>query len=115
MPLDCRCAGCGQLRSQRDPTKWCSFCFHFSYDERYTMIKVSKSFVVDGVDIYIQAEGGSAKEALAIVEAAGEELGAAPPDDTAKGAKRPRRTKAEMDAAKAAAAANGAPAQPVLP
>jgi len=65
---------------------------------------LSKIVVVDGVEISVSAEGGSAKEALSIIDAAAEELGAAPapPEGAAKGEGRKRRTKAEMDAARAA-------------
>jgi len=73
---------------------------------------LSKIVVVDGVEISVSAEGGSAKEALSIIDAAAEELGAAPapPEGAAKGEGRRRRTKAEMDAARAAlASAAGTP------
>ena len=75
---------------------------------------LSKIVVVDGVEISVSAEGGSAKEALSIIDAAAEELGAAPapPEGAAKGEGRRRRTKAEMDAARAALAAAGGVERP---
>jgi hypothetical protein len=75
------------------------------------MIQVSKKIIVDGEPIIVTADGGSWAEALSLVEAAAEELGAAPvASAAAEGGpkKRGRRTKAEMEAAKAAAAAAGA-------
>ena len=72
---------------------------------------LSKIVVVDGVEISVSAEGGSAKEALSIIDAAAEELGAAPApaEGAGKGEGRKRRTKAEMDAARAALAPAAAP------
>ena len=88
------------------------------------MIRIAKEAVVDGVTYQISAEGGSAKEALSIVDAAAEELGAAPAGAAprAPGA-RGRRSKAEMEAARAAAAGvtpieqhiEATPASPPLP
>lgn len=77
------------------------------------MIRVAKVFVVDGVEINVSAEGGSAREALAIVEGEAESLGAAPRGNGAP-ATRTRRTKAELEAAKSAASAP-APAAASLP
>jgi len=65
-------------------------------------IRISKICLVDGVEINVSAEGGSAKEALSYVENACDELGAAPGGVAAT--KRSRRTKAEMEAARTAAA-----------
>ena len=67
-------------------------------------IRISKIFVVDGEEINVSAEGGSAKEALAIIEQEAETLGPAPRGAGNGGlAKtRTRRTKAELEAAKAA-------------
>jgi hypothetical protein len=75
------------------------------------MIRVEKHIVVDGQTLKLSAEGGSAKEALAIIEREADDLGAAPsgPNGVAPAAvasgKRARRTKAEMEAARAAAGA----------
>ena len=67
------------------------------------MIRISKIFVVDGEEINVSAEGGSAKEALAIVEQEAETLGPAPRAGNGGIAKtRARRTKAELEAARAA-------------
>ena len=77
------------------------------------MIAISKIVKVDGEDVNITCEGVSAREALELCDAAAEELGAAPPSEAPAGSKkRGRRTKAEMDAARAAAASAGAPAGP---
>lgn len=73
------------------------------------MIRISKICLVDGVEINISAEGGSAKEALSYVENACDELGAAPGGVPTSGAKRTRRTKAEMEAARTAASELGSP------
>lgn len=70
-------------------------------------VRVAKVVVVDGVDVNISAEGGSAAEALAIVEREAEDIGAAPDAGATNGAakgSRKRRTRAEMDAARAGAA-----------
>lgn len=78
---------------------------------------LSKIVVVDGVEISVSAEGGSAKEALSIIDAAAEELGAAPApaEGAGKGEGRKRRTKVEMDAARAALAPAAAPGGAALP
>ena len=66
-------------------------------------IRISKIYVVDGEEVNVSAEGGSAKEALAIVEQEAEALGPAPRAKAAGPAgTRVRRTKAELEAAKAA-------------
>lgn len=68
------------------------------------MIRVSKLIVVDGEELNVSAEGGSAKEALAMVDHEAEALGAAPRAAALakNGATRTRRTKAELEAARAA-------------
>lgn len=84
-------------------------------------IRISKIYVVDGEEVNVSVEGGSAKEALATIEQEAETLGPAPRARAVGPAgTRTRRTKAEMDAAKAAQE-NGAippraePAHPVGP
>ncbi len=83
-------------------------------------IIVTRVYKIDGILTEITASGGSAKEALAIVIDAADELGAAPagiPGAAAESAKpadkRVRRTKAEIEADEAKArAANTPPALP---
>lgn len=70
-------------------------------------VTVARVFLVDGVEVQVQCEGGSAKEAYVYVQQAAEELGAAPngPSEAAADkAKRKRRTKAEIAADEATAA-----------
>lgn len=80
-------------------------------------VRVRKVVVVDGAEISIEAEGGSAKEALAAVEHEAEELGAAPSNGAVAGSRK-RRTKAELEAAKTAADSpapySGPPDQPAM-
>lgn len=77
------------------------------------MVKVERVYVVDGMDTGISYEAGSAKEALAFITAAAEELGAAPRSGAvrvtaggeAPGTGRVRRTKEQIAADEAAAKA----------
>lgn len=69
------------------------------------MIRVAKIVVVDGAEVQVSAEHESPQTALLAVNAAASALGAAP-EAPSSGKKPPnRRSKAEMDAARAAAAA----------
>ena len=55
-------------------------------------LRMSRSVVVDGIEHFIIAEGGSGKECLSIIAAIAEEIGAAPmaaPTSTTKGRGRP--------------------------
>lgn len=82
------------------------------------MIRISKIYLVDGEEVNVSAEGGSAKEALAIIEQEAETLGPAPRAKAPGPAgTRARRTKAEMDAAKAAQESGAIPprAEPAHP
>lgn len=82
-------------------------------------IRISKIYVVDGEEVNVSAEGGSAKEAFAIIEQEAETLGPAPRAKAAGPAgTRTRRTKAELDAARVAAGGvpvGPEPAHPVGP
>lgn len=83
-------------------------------------VRVGGIFTVDGSEIQILCEGGSAKEAYAALLGYAEELGGvvAPPENAANGAdkkQRNRRTKAEMDAARTAAVDGGSAAPPRQP
>lgn len=83
-------------------------------------VRVGGIFTVDGSEIQILCEGGSAKEAYAALLGYAEELGGvvAPPEGAANGAdkkQRNRRTKAEMDAARTAAVDGGSATPPRQP
>jgi hypothetical protein len=81
------------------------------------MIRIAKVVVIDGAEYQISSEAIDAQTALAAVLAAANTLGAAPDAAAAAqaGGKRPRRTKAEMDAARAAAAGGATATLPVPP
>jgi hypothetical protein len=79
------------------------------------MIRVARDAVIDGVTYQIAVEVSKPTDALSALESILEELGAAPgpAPAAANGARRPRRSKEEMAAARAAI--SGAPAQTVDP
>jgi hypothetical protein len=86
--------------------------------EKQMTVRVGGIFVVDGAEVQILTEGGSAKEAYAALLHYAEELGGLPAPPEANGAdkkQRNRRTKSEMDAARAAAVDSGNAAPPRQP
>jgi hypothetical protein len=89
-------------------------------EEHKMTVRVGGIWIVDGAEIQILTEGGSAKEAYeALLHEAGELGGVLPGGEAQNGDKpkatRNRRTKAEIDAARAAAVDSGNAALPRQP
>lgn len=78
-------------------------------------IRVSRILTIDAIPYEVSVEAGSVKEALGFLEHIADDAGAAPEPAAKAPGKRGRRTKAEMEAAKASAATAGqaAPAEQI--